>query len=80
LKKSTTFAFRMETAEYNDIIQNELLDEEDGSVVMAADNPWRGMADELNELHLVDAVGQRIAVKTHQQAEDNLRIAVAAFL
>ena len=29
---------------------------------------------------LVDAVGQRIAVKAHQQAEDNLRIAVAAFL
>ena len=29
---------------------------------------------------LVNAVGQRIAVKAHQQTEDNLRIAVAAFL
>ena len=37
------------------IIENKILEfepfEEDGSVLMAAETPWRGMADELQELH-----------------------------
>lgn len=43
----------MERLEDNDIIEYELLDEEDGSVMMAADNPWKGMAEELKELLFV---------------------------
>ena len=48
LNKSATFAFCMERLEDNDIIEYELLDEEDGSVMMAADNPWKGMARHIN--------------------------------
>ena len=29
----------------------ERLDEEESSVLMAAETPWRGFADELQELH-----------------------------
>ena len=43
----------MERLEDNDIIEYVLLDEEDGSVMMAADNPWKGMAEELKELLFV---------------------------
>ena len=37
------------------IIEDQIFEfepfEEDGSVLMAAETPWRGMADELQELH-----------------------------
>lgn len=46
-----TFAHRMEQT----IIEDNIFDfesfEEDGSVLMAAETSWRGMADELQELH-----------------------------
>ena len=35
----------------NNIIDFEWYDEEDGSVLMAAESPWRGFAIELQELH-----------------------------
>jgi hypothetical protein len=34
-----------------DIIFESEPSEEDGSVLIAAETPWRGMADELQELH-----------------------------
>ena len=40
----------MEIAENIDIIEYEWLGEEDGSVMMAAVDSWRGLAVELNEL------------------------------
>ena len=43
----------MEIAENIDIIEYEWLGEEDGSVMMAAEDSWRGLAVELNELHFV---------------------------
>ena len=43
----------MEIAENIDIIGYEWLGEEDGSVMMAAEDSWRGLAVELNELHFV---------------------------
>ena len=43
----------MEIAENIDILEYEWLGEEDGSVMMAAENSWRGLAVELNELHFV---------------------------
>ena len=43
----------MEIAENIDIIEYEWLGEEDGSVMMAAVDSWRGLAVELNELHFV---------------------------
>ena len=46
-----TFAYNMKPA----IIEDKILEfepfEEDGSVLMAAETSWRGMADELQELH-----------------------------
>ena len=46
-----TFAYNMKPA----FIEEKILEfepfEEDGSVLMAAETPWRGMADELQELH-----------------------------
>jgi len=43
----------MEIAENIDILEYEWLGEEDGSVMMAAEDSWRGLAVELNELHFV---------------------------
>ena len=43
----------MEIAENIDIIGYEWLSEEHGSVMMAAEDSWRGLAVELNELHFV---------------------------
>ena len=43
----------MEIAENIDILEYEWLGEEDGSVTMAAEDSWRGLAVELNELHFV---------------------------
>ena len=46
-----TFAYNMKPA----IIEDKILEfepfEEDGSLLMAAETSWRGMADELQELH-----------------------------
>lgn len=47
----TTFAQNMETTIIEDDIFVFEPFEEDGSVLMAAETPWRGMADELQELH-----------------------------
>ena len=44
----------MEIAENIDILGYEWLGEEDGSVMMAAEDSWRGLAVELNELHFFD--------------------------
>ena len=46
-----TFAHRMEQTIIEDNIFEFESFEEDGSVLMAAETSWRGMADELQELH-----------------------------
>ena len=46
-----TFAQNMETTIIEDDIFVSEPSEEDGSVLMAAETSWRGMADELQELH-----------------------------
>ena len=46
-----TFAHRMEQTVIEDNIFEFESFEEDGSVLMAAETSWRGMADELQELH-----------------------------
>ena len=47
----TTFAQNMETTIIEDDIFVFEPSEEDGSVLMVAETSWRGMADELQELH-----------------------------
>ena len=47
-----TFALRMNLTETEDnIIDFETIGEEDGSVLIAAEVPWRGITEELQELH-----------------------------
>ena len=46
-----TFAHNMESAIIEDTIFEFEPFEEDGSVLLAAETSWRGMADELQELH-----------------------------
>jgi len=48
-----TFAHRMEQTIIEDNIFEFESFEEDGSVLMAAETSWRGMADELQELHFL---------------------------
>ena len=46
------FAFRMDSTIFEeDEITFETFDEEDGSVLIAAESPWRGFAIELQDLH-----------------------------
>ena len=60
----------MEIAENIDILEYEWLGEEDGSVMMAAEDSWRGLAVELNELHRLVEGETNIFSALGEQSED----------
>ena len=60
-----TFAHRMEQTIIEDNIFEFESFEEDGSVLMAAETSWRGMADELQELHYLKGACFINQLKTH---------------
>ena len=62
----------MEIAENIDILEYEWLGEEDGSVMMAAENSWRGLAVELNELHVEGETNIFSALGEQSEDFDNL--------